>query len=181
MNPADAAHFGVLTTSLRAYHDGIIDGSFQATGFVLLVLGWLLTSKEARAYLGSSAQARRLAALALAFGTIVYASITWRAFVLSESVFAQLNALNYVPARAYLDQRLSLLSIIVFIAQNTALTSLTCYLMLTMKPARSAPMRLLPNPGLELTLRSAYPRTAFALQLTPLRLHLGSRSSNPSR
>jgi hypothetical protein len=33
--------------------------------------------------------------------------------------------------------------------------------------------------GLELTLRSAYPREAFALQLTPLGHHLGSRKSNP--
>ena len=38
-----------------------------------------------------------------------------------------------------------------------------------------------PNTGLDLTLRSAYPREAFALQLTPLGEHLGSRKSNPSR
>jgi hypothetical protein len=37
------------------------------------------------------------------------------------------------------------------------------------------------NTGLELTLRSAYPREAFALQLTPPGLHLCSRSSNPRR
>jgi hypothetical protein len=37
------------------------------------------------------------------------------------------------------------------------------------------------NKGLELTLRSAYAREVFALQLTPLGQHLGSRSSNPSR
>ena len=37
------------------------------------------------------------------------------------------------------------------------------------------------NTGLDLTLRSAYPREAFALQLTPLGEHLGSRRSHPSR
>jgi hypothetical protein len=40
---------------------------------------------------------------------------------------------------------------------------------------------VLSNRGLELTLRSAVWLQAFALQLTPLGLHLGSRSSNPSR
>jgi hypothetical protein len=38
---------------------------------------------------------------------------------------------------------------------------------------------MLSNTGLLLTLRSAYPREAFALQLTPLGLHFGSRNSKP--
>jgi hypothetical protein len=37
------------------------------------------------------------------------------------------------------------------------------------------------NTGLELTLRSSYPQEAFALQLTLLGKHFGSRSSNPRR
>jgi hypothetical protein len=138
MNDAAAAHFAFLGTSLRAYHDGFIDGSFQATGFVLLVLGWLLTSKEARAYLGRSVRARRLAATGLGLGAVLYASITRRAFALSESVFEQLVALNYVPVSAYADQRISGAAVLVFVAQNVVLTTMTCYLILTMKPTQAA-------------------------------------------
>lgn len=131
MNGPVEAQFNVLITSLRAYHDGLIDGSFKATAFVLLVLGWLLTSKEARAYLAGSQRVRRLAALALGLGTLVYATISWRAYLFSQSVFAQLVALDYVPLSAYTDQRITAATLAAFVAQNVILTCLTCYLVLT--------------------------------------------------
>ena len=140
MNGPVEAQFDVLVASLRAYHGGLIDGSFKATAFVLLVLGWLLTSREARAYLAGSRRVRRLAALALGLGALVYATISWRAYLLSQSVFDQLASLDYVPLSAYADQRISAATLAVFVAQNAILTCLTCYFVLTTRsPERGAP------------------------------------------
>lgn len=128
------AHFDVLFESLKDYHQGFLDSAFKATGFLILVLGWLLTSKEARAYLAGSARARRLGAIALGLGFAVYAVVTWRVFLLSRAVFHDLVGLDYLPQSAYAGYRIQDVTLLIFVVQNALLTFVACYFMLDMRP-----------------------------------------------
>lgn len=132
------AHFDVLLDSLKDYQAGLFDGAFKFTGFLVLVIGWLLTSKEARAYLASNALARRLCATALGVGSLIYATISWRVFLLSQVAFNDLVALDYLPLSAYADHRIQGMTIAILVAQNALLTLVGCYLMLATGRARGA-------------------------------------------
>ena len=124
------AHFDVLFGSLKGYQDGLFDGAFRASGFLVLVIGWLLTSKEARAYLAENRLPRRLCAAVLAAGSIVYAAVSWRVYALSQAAFRGLVELNYLPAAAYAEHRIHGATLTLLITQNVALTLVACYFML---------------------------------------------------
>ena len=124
------AHFDVVYGSLREYNQGLFDSSFKATGLILLVLGWLLTSKEARAYLAATPGARRLAAVCLAIGFAAFVAISLRAYQLSQTAFRTLGELNYLPVTAYADHRVQFGALVIIIAQNALLTLLVCYFVL---------------------------------------------------
>jgi hypothetical protein len=44
------AEFDVLYGDLKDFHKGAFSGGFQATGFGLIVLGWLISSETAQAF-----------------------------------------------------------------------------------------------------------------------------------
>lgn len=132
------AHFDVLFGSLKDYQQGLFDGAFKASGLLILVIGWLLTSKEARAYLAGNARARRLCAAALGVGSMVYAAVSWRVFLLSQGVFNDLAALNYLPISAYADHQLQRSTLLILVAQNVLLTLVACYFILGTAPGRRA-------------------------------------------
>ena len=123
-------HFEVLFGSLKDYQSGLLAGSFTTSGFLILVIGWLLTSKEARSFLGNNASARRLGALALGVGFLVYAAVSWRVFQLSQVAFNDLVVLNYVPQSAYVNHRIAVSTLLLFMAQNALITLVACSLML---------------------------------------------------
>lgn len=124
------AHFDVLYQSLKDYQSGFFDGAFTTSGFLVLVIGWVLTSKEARAYLGANVRARRLCALALLTGLAIYAGVSWRVFVLSQITYAGLVTLDYLPVVTYAAHRIDGLTVAVLLAQNALLTTVSCYLVL---------------------------------------------------
>jgi hypothetical protein len=130
-------HFDVLFGTLRDYQVGFFSGAFTATGFLILVIGWLLTSKEARVYLGRSGRARLVGTAVLGLGFVVYAVVSWRVFALSQSVFDGLVGLNYLPLTAYADRRIETTTLFIFVAQNALLTLVACYFMLDTKAERS--------------------------------------------
>ena len=132
------AHFDVLFGSLKGYQEGLLDGAFKASGFLILVVGWLLTSKEARTYFALNTRARRLGAAALGAGALMYAAVSWRVFLLSQSAFTDLVALAYVPVSAYAPHRIQGTTLLLVVTQNVLLTLLACYFMLDTRRARSS-------------------------------------------
>jgi len=96
--------FDVLYASLKNYHDGTIEGTFKVVGFGLLILGWLVTSKEVRAFLRVASTIHTMGIVALVISGIVYSVISYRVFKLSHKVSATLEALDYHPRAVYGDR-----------------------------------------------------------------------------
>lgn len=130
MNELAKAHFDVLFASLKGYQEGLFDGAFKSSGFLILVIGWLLTSKDARGYLADNAGARRLCAGALALGAVIYAAVSWRVYSLSQVAFNGLVSLNYLPVSAFREHRVQGSTLLLLIAQNALLTLVACHFML---------------------------------------------------
>ena len=123
-------HFDVLFGSLKDYQTGLFDGAFKFTGFLILVIGWLLTSKETRVLMAHNAAIRRLCAAAIGIGSIVYAVVSWRVFEASQVAFGRLVALDYIPVAAYADHRIEASALVLLIVQNALLSLVACYFML---------------------------------------------------
>jgi hypothetical protein len=135
MTDLKSVQFGVLYDSLSGYHQGFIDSAFRVTGFLLLVLGWLLTSKEAREYLGRDETARRLVSAGLTMAAAIYAFISYRVYLLSQQVFARLHLLAYVPGSTYEDHLLHPVTLVAFISANLLLTACAVFFVMRLRDA----------------------------------------------
>jgi hypothetical protein len=99
-----------------------VDGAFKVTGFMVLVMGWLLTSKEARQVLASDPLVRKTAIAGLAAASLVYAYISVGVSGLSQRVFFELEKLKYVPSATYENHLIGTRTLIPWIVANVLLT-----------------------------------------------------------
>jgi hypothetical protein len=127
MDEMRKAQFNVLYESLKDYHIGYIDSAFKIAGFLVLVAGWLITSKDARHLLATDPAGRRLLASGLMFGTVIYGFISWRVYVLSQRGFRKLNELNFMPAAYYEDHVIDVSTVVTFVLINAAMTGATAF------------------------------------------------------
>src|SRR5689334_16519625 len=91
--------FELLYGILKAYHDSSLDTALKAMGFLLLVMGWVLTSENARVFLARD-QALQWASIAvLAMAAVLFALFARRVLLESRATFRALEALDYIPVQ----------------------------------------------------------------------------------
>ena len=98
------AAFAHLHQSLVEYQLRFIDLSIKGTGLALLILGWILTSKDARAFIAASAVARGAAVTGVLVMVAASILLSVRMRQVMKHLFRQLEALNYFP-RSYYEYR----------------------------------------------------------------------------
>ena len=138
MDDLRKAAFGLLYDSLKGYQSGFVDGGLKVTGFLLIVLGWLLTSKEARDYLARDVIGRTIAATSLIAASVMYASIAYRVYLRSQNVFAQLRRLNYLPVETYQDHVIQPFAVVMFILSNFGLSCVITFFILRLRRSDNA-------------------------------------------
>src|SRR5947207_1770276 len=89
--------FDLLYANLKYYHDSSIDSVFKVAGFLIIVGGWLVTSKDARAFLASSILIRLTAVTVVLIIGAVYTQIAIRVMRNSQLTFNRLKKLAYIP------------------------------------------------------------------------------------
>jgi hypothetical protein len=133
MDDLRKAAFALLYDSLKGYQSGFVDGGLKVTGFLLIVLGWLLTSKEARDYLARDMIGRTIAVISLITASLMYASITYRVYLRSNTVFAQLARLNYLPVETYQDHVIQPFAVVIFILSNFGLSCVLAFFIMRLR------------------------------------------------
>jgi hypothetical protein len=93
--------FGYLHKSLVEFYERYIDGCLKATGFFVIVLGWLVTSKDAHAFLVANPEVRKAAALATLLPAVAFAVLCARLMVVMRHLGRELRALDYFPPAYY--------------------------------------------------------------------------------
>jgi membrane associated rhomboid family serine protease len=94
--------FEILVDALKRFQERLFNVCFTSLGLMVGGLGWIVSSKDARAFLGSSHPAFRVAACL--FLSLCVASQWW--FInmlvsLSKRVAVQLQSLSFVEREAY--------------------------------------------------------------------------------
>jgi len=93
--------FEHLYRALVEFHALFIDGSLKATGFFIIALGWLLTSKDAHAFFVANPRMRRVAALGVLLPALAFVVLCSRLMVVMRLLDRELRALNYFPRTYY--------------------------------------------------------------------------------
>jgi len=86
---------------LKYYRDSSIDSVFKVAGLLIIVGGWLVTSKDARAFLATNILIRLTAVVVVLAIAIVYAVIAIRVMLHSRLTFNRLEQLAYMPVERF--------------------------------------------------------------------------------
>jgi len=127
---SDKEKFDLLYASLQKYHLGFIDSSFKVVGFLLLVMGWLLTSTAARTSLQENVYLSALAIAGLLVSGFVFTMSSMHVRKLSKQMFEELNMLKYMPENHYSDRFIRKRTLIIFTASIWGLVLVACALIL---------------------------------------------------
>lgn len=93
--------FKLLLEALKGYQSSFLDSGYKTVGFMAVALGWLVTSKDARAFLAEARPARWVALVFLSVLAIAYVYMARRVTRVSKSVFDKLESLNYSDPSVY--------------------------------------------------------------------------------
>jgi hypothetical protein len=114
--------FDLLYANLKYYHDSSIDSVFKVAGFLIIVGGWLVTSKDARAFLASSILIRLTAVTVVLIIAAVYTLIAIRVMRNSQLTFNRLKKLAYIPAEHFQEVLIKPSIIIPFVSANAVIS-----------------------------------------------------------
>lgn len=84
--------FEILKDLNKSYFQNVM----STLGFVLLAIGWVVTSEKSRSFLGSSKSIRFSSVAVVGIISMIHSILSIGAYFLSASKFTQLVNLNYV-------------------------------------------------------------------------------------
>jgi hypothetical protein len=122
--------FDLLYANLKYYRDSAIDSVFKVAGFLIVVGGWLVTSKDARAFLASNFTVRLTAVVVIVVIAAVYTLITIRVMRHSQLTFDRLKELAYMPTEHFQEVLIRPSIMIPFVLANAIISIAFCLFIL---------------------------------------------------
>ncbi len=120
--------FNVLYGDLKDFHKGAFSGGFQATGFALIILGWLISSKTAQAFFAETPSRGYAAILAVILGSLIYVAATCRLYKMSTVTANLLDTLAFMPSAYYSERRISKFALFILCSANILMAVITSYI-----------------------------------------------------
>jgi hypothetical protein len=93
--------FKTLLEALKGYQANSLDSGYKTLGFMVIALGWLITSEGARTFLKANWNIRFATLIFLGLSVIGYGFMAYRVYSLSRSVLAKLERLGYAKREVY--------------------------------------------------------------------------------
>lgn len=97
--------FDNLHNSLVECQRLFFDGSMKATGFFLLIMGWLLTSDKARDFIQGNSDMAGIFGWSLVAAAIAYVGLCMRLLWIVKGLGRELAAIDFLP-RSYYAHRI---------------------------------------------------------------------------
>jgi hypothetical protein len=93
--------FAHLHKELVEYQVRFADITSKGAGLALLIIGWMLTSEPARAYIATNRLGRLAAVAGITIAAVAYMLLAARMTLVMQSLGRQLQELDYFPASYY--------------------------------------------------------------------------------
>ncbi len=113
--------FDRLSISLAELSDEYANDTMKTISFLLLAMGWLITSERSRAYLGGNRLARQAALTAIPALAMMHALTAAQTYFASQGKMETLFNLDYLKLPYYADDEITLKLLIVNLAIHTVL------------------------------------------------------------
>lgn len=120
----EKARFDILFETLRDYQQGLLDNTAKTAGFLLLSIGWLVTSETARDTLSSDGRLRGATASAVFLAVTLYAAAALYVYQAAKKIHTRLVELDYVPAEDLDARTISVFTLMLFILANVTIALL---------------------------------------------------------
>ena len=126
--------FELHVAHITEVHKSFIDSTAKVAGFLLLALGWYVTSNDARAFFATNQSVTMIAATAVVSAYLLSVRASWVGYQVSGKAFRRLNELQYLPLSAYEGRVLRTTTFAACIAGNGVLSVLLIIALLSNTP-----------------------------------------------
>ena len=106
VTPTPAERFELLHNLLGEQSRDYVNDVLKTIAFLLLAIGWILTSKPTRDFLGSNIRAYRAGLLTVALVAIIHVVLSIDQFFASQRTMKLLLDLNYFPLEYYVARQI---------------------------------------------------------------------------
>ena len=121
--------FANLHGSLVEYQQRFFSIGLSGTGFALVVIGWLVTSAQARAVLTTSGAVRIAGAIIMGFAGLAYVALSLRMLHVMRMLRTNMDQLAYFPSEYYAFRILQPWAAVAFMSLNAAASVIAVILM----------------------------------------------------
>jgi hypothetical protein len=127
---SDKDKFDILHKSLMQYYVGIIDFEFKHATFLVLGLGWLITSESAREFIKGHFLVRTFSLLTILTLTVLHGLWISKYYGKSRNTFRLMTELSFVPKSYYDGIRIPQYMKLSFIAIHLIVSLMICIIIL---------------------------------------------------
>ncbi|MCH7475962.1 MAG: hypothetical protein IIA27_15025 [Gemmatimonadetes bacterium] len=106
--PTPREQFDRLSSSLARLSDDYVNDTMKTISFLLLIMGWFITSERSREYLRANRPARSATLTAIPAVALMHAFLTHRFYAGSQAKVRALERLSYLGPDFYADDAVTL-------------------------------------------------------------------------
>ena len=122
--------FDLLYGSLCEIQKSLLDSTAKVAGFLLLAIGWIATSSEARDFLSDDVLSKCITIATLVGAFSFYTFAANKAHLASIRTVELLIELDYMPHQYYVLRKIDLTTLVLFVVGNLFLVFLIASLIL---------------------------------------------------
>lgn len=126
--------FDILHQALVEYQQRMISTGLSVAGFILVVIGWLVTSSNVQKLLHDKPRSRVEGAAILLLALIAYLMLSFRVLHAMRALKTTLDELRYMPEAYYGFRLPPPWAAVTFMMLNTMLATVTLLLLFLIEP-----------------------------------------------
>lgn len=117
----DDKKFGLLHETLKDIFKFYYENVMRTLAFIFIVIGWLITSIEARGIISTDSTLKIILLLVIVIGGVVHARASYLFYQHSQNTIQSLKELNIVPIKYYEQSQITRYMFLANLALNLAL------------------------------------------------------------
>lgn len=131
--------FDMLYQSLKEIHADYYSDVMKTVVFLIIALGWFITSNKSRDFFRKNRTARISSILAVAIICVIHVRFCILMYFSSQKFLSLLDGMNYIDAGRYSSYAINIPQLATNLVQNVALFGVLIVILCTLKETSSTP------------------------------------------
>ena len=131
--------FDMLYQSLKEIHADYYSDVMKTLAFLIIALGWFITSNKSREFFRKNRVARISSILAVAIICVIHVRFCILTYSSSQKLLSLLDGMNYIDTGRYSSYAIDIPQLATNLVQNVALFGVLIVILCTLKETSSTP------------------------------------------